>query len=64
MWLSRESLVITAIELVKSDHLIPLQGGGIATAFSAHFPHLVNGKVALIASAGIMEVNFNQQSKV
>ncbi|KAG2361606.1 Alpha/Beta hydrolase protein [Suillus spraguei] len=30
-------------------------GGGIATAFSAHFPHLVNGKVALIASAGIME---------
>ncbi|KAG2132200.1 Alpha/Beta hydrolase protein [Suillus cothurnatus] len=32
-------------------------GGGIATAFSAHFPHLVNGKVALIASAGIMESN-------
>ncbi|KAG2130173.1 Alpha/Beta hydrolase protein [Suillus bovinus] len=30
-------------------------GGGIATAFSAHFPHLVNGKVALIASAGIIE---------
>ncbi|KAG0695983.1 Alpha/Beta hydrolase protein [Suillus ampliporus] len=31
------------------------QGGGIATAFSVHFPHLVNGKVALVASAGIME---------
>ncbi|KAJ8591238.1 alpha beta-hydrolase [Rhizopogon salebrosus TDB-379] len=30
-------------------------GGGIATAFSAHFPHLVNGKVALVASAGIVE---------
>lgn len=30
-------------------------GGGVATAFSAHFPHLVNGKVALIASAGIIE---------
>ncbi|OAX37452.1 alpha/beta-hydrolase [Rhizopogon vinicolor AM-OR11-026] len=30
-------------------------GGGIAAAFSAHFPHLVNGKVAFVASAGIME---------
>jgi pimeloyl-ACP methyl ester carboxylesterase len=30
-------------------------GGGVAAAFSAHFPHLVNGKVALIASAGIIE---------
>lgn len=30
-------------------------GGGVAAAFSAHFPHLVNGKVALIASAGIVE---------
>ncbi|KAG2055092.1 alpha/beta-hydrolase [Suillus hirtellus] len=30
-------------------------GGGVATAFSAHFPHLVNRKVALIASAGIIE---------
>ncbi|KAG1743636.1 Alpha/Beta hydrolase protein [Suillus paluster] len=30
-------------------------GGGIATAFSVHFPHLVNGKVALVASAGIIE---------
>jgi pimeloyl-ACP methyl ester carboxylesterase len=37
------------------------QGGGVATAFSAHFPHLVNGKVALIASAGIIEVICIQQ---
>jgi len=29
-------------------------GGGIATAFTVQFPHLVNGKVTLIASAGIM----------
>ncbi|KAI6042291.1 Alpha/Beta hydrolase protein [Pisolithus marmoratus] len=30
-------------------------GGGIAAAFATHFPHLVNGKVALIASAGVVE---------
>ncbi|KAI9452914.1 Alpha/Beta hydrolase protein [Boletus coccyginus] len=30
-------------------------GGGIATAFAVQFPHLVNGKVALAASTGIME---------
>ncbi|KAF9235559.1 Alpha/Beta hydrolase protein [Melanogaster broomeanus] len=30
-------------------------GGGIATAFAVQFPHLVNGKVALVASAGIIE---------
>ncbi|KAI0321963.1 alpha/beta-hydrolase [Amylostereum chailletii] len=30
-------------------------GGGVAAAFSAHFPQLVHGKVALIASAGLMD---------
>ncbi|KAG9308388.1 Alpha/Beta hydrolase protein [Chiua virens] len=30
-------------------------GGGIAAAFAVQFPHLVNGKVALVASAGIIE---------
>ncbi|KIK96094.1 hypothetical protein PAXRUDRAFT_826326 [Paxillus rubicundulus Ve08.2h10] len=30
-------------------------GGGIATAFAVQFPHLVNGKVALVASTGIIE---------
>ncbi|KAG6369632.1 Alpha/Beta hydrolase protein [Boletus reticuloceps] len=30
-------------------------GGGIATAFAVQFPHLVNGKVALVASGGIIE---------
>ncbi|KAI9057386.1 alpha/beta-hydrolase [Trametes sanguinea] len=30
-------------------------GGGIVAAFSAQFPYLVNDKVALIASAGLME---------
>ncbi|THH07929.1 hypothetical protein EW146_g9158 [Bondarzewia mesenterica] len=31
-------------------------GGGIAAAFNHHFPHLVDGKVALIASAGLIEL--------
>ncbi|KAH0840377.1 Alpha/Beta hydrolase protein [Lanmaoa asiatica] len=30
-------------------------GGGVAAAFAVQFPHLVNGKVALVASAGIVE---------
>jgi pimeloyl-ACP methyl ester carboxylesterase len=32
-------------------------GGGIAAAFTAQFPHLVNDKVVLIASAGLMETS-------
>ena len=32
-------------------------GGGIAAAFSAQFPHLVNDKLILIASAGLMEIS-------
>jgi pimeloyl-ACP methyl ester carboxylesterase len=31
-------------------------GGGIATAFTAQFPHLVDEKVVLLACAGLMEV--------
>ena len=32
-------------------------GGGIAAAFTAQFPPLVNDKVVLIASAGLMETS-------
>jgi hypothetical protein len=32
------------------------QGGAIAAAFTSQFPHLVDEGVALIASAGLMEV--------
>ncbi|KAF8076921.1 Alpha/Beta hydrolase protein [Lyophyllum atratum] len=32
-------------------------GGGIATAFTAQFPHLVDDKVVLIACAGLMEAS-------
>jgi pimeloyl-ACP methyl ester carboxylesterase len=35
---------------------VSCQGGGIAAAFSTWFPHLVDGKVGLIASAGLIEV--------
>lgn len=31
-------------------------GGGIAAAFAVQFPHLVSGKVGLVASAGVVEV--------
>jgi hypothetical protein len=33
-----------------------LQGGAITAAFAASHPHLVNGKVALIAPVGLMQV--------
>ena len=32
-------------------------GGGIAAAFTAQFPHLVNDKVVLITSARLMETS-------
>ncbi|KAI5999807.1 Alpha/Beta hydrolase protein [Pisolithus orientalis] len=39
-------------------HIVGLSmGGGIAAAFATQFPQLVNGKVSLIASAGIIESN-------
>ncbi|KAL4076454.1 Alpha/Beta hydrolase protein [Scleroderma yunnanense] len=40
----------------NSAHIIGLSmGGAIAAAFSVQFPQLVNDKVALIASAGVVE---------
>ncbi|KAI6166440.1 Alpha/Beta hydrolase protein [Pisolithus thermaeus] len=37
-------------------HIVGLSmGGGIAAAFATQFPQLVNGKVSLIASAGVIE---------
>ena len=39
-----------------------LQGGGIAVAFSAQFPHLVTDKVVLIASVGLMDVRVTLKS--
>ncbi|KAG6809859.1 hypothetical protein H0H92_014387 [Tricholoma furcatifolium] len=39
-------------------------GGGIAMAFTAQFPHLVDDKVVLIASAGLMEAtDFSRTAK-
>ncbi|KAI5120314.1 hypothetical protein M0805_000374 [Coniferiporia weirii] len=47
-------------------HIVALSmGGGIATAFSASFPHLTTGKIALIASTGLMEASdLSRTSKV
>ena len=39
-----------------TDFLIASQGGGIAAAFAYTFPHLVNGRVVFLASAGLIEV--------
>ena len=33
------------------------QGGGIAAAFTSQYPYLVDDRVVLIASAGIMQVS-------
>lgn len=43
------------INVCHSDMYIS-QGGGIAACFAASFSHLVMGKIALIASAGMAEV--------
>ncbi|KAL5527956.1 hypothetical protein ACEPAG_6757 [Sanghuangporus baumii] len=47
-------------------HIVGLSmGGGIATSFAATFPNLTTGKVALIASTGIMESSdLSRTSKV
>ncbi|KAI0075768.1 alpha/beta-hydrolase [Panus rudis PR-1116 ss-1] len=37
-------------------------GGGICAAFSSFFPHLINGRIVLVASAGLMEANLPQVS--
>jgi len=38
-------------------------GGGIAAAFTATFPHLVNGKVVLLASAGLMDIPLDENGQ-
>ncbi|TFY71975.1 hypothetical protein EVG20_g1011 [Dentipellis fragilis] len=52
---------MVSILLSRPDRFVPdlrasnLKGGGIAAAFSQQFPQLVEDKVVLIASAGLME---------
>jgi hypothetical protein len=46
----------------STDHLhalslTPLQGGGVAAAFTAQFPYLVEDKVVLISCAGLVEAS-------
>lgn len=49
-----------------SAHIVGLSmGGGIGATFALHFPQLVNDKIALIASAGIMESSdISQTAKI
>ncbi|KAH7887293.1 Alpha/Beta hydrolase protein [Phlebopus sp. FC_14] len=49
------ALLMQHIKWDKSFVVGLSMGGGIATTFTVQFPHLVNGKVALIASGGIIE---------
>lgn len=49
-------LILLTISACVFQLRVILQGGGIAAAFTAHFPHLVDEKVILIASAGLIEV--------
>ncbi|KZS94229.1 alpha/beta-hydrolase [Sistotremastrum niveocremeum HHB9708] len=39
-------------------------GGGITGAFAATFPNLVNGKIAVIASAGAMQTTFSITQRI
>ncbi|THH28537.1 hypothetical protein EUX98_g5650 [Antrodiella citrinella] len=38
-------------------------GGGITAAFTSTFPHLVNGKIVLLASAGIVGLPVNENGE-
>ncbi|OSD03484.1 alpha/beta-hydrolase [Trametes coccinea BRFM310] len=63
------SLFVTQLALLlqyvhwDETHVVGFSmGGGIAAAFTAALPHLVSGKVVLIASAGLLE-GFNVVAK-
>lgn len=40
----------------------PVQGGSVAAAFAASFPHLINERVAFLAAAGLMDVRLEVDS--
>lgn len=50
------SMVRTCSHLTAACQLTFHQGGSIAAAFSVQFPHLVTGDIALIATAGVVQV--------
>ncbi|KAI0326699.1 alpha/beta-hydrolase [Cubamyces sp. BRFM 1775] len=55
LYTTQLALLLQYVGWSKADIVGVSMGGGIAAAFSAQFPHLVTDKVALIASAGLME---------
>jgi len=46
--------MLLTLSLTSSRHL---QGGGVLAAFTSFFPDLVDSKVALIATTGLVEVS-------
>ncbi|KAI0375962.1 alpha/beta-hydrolase [Pilatotrama ljubarskyi] len=55
LYTTQLALLLQYVGWNKANVVGVSMGGGIAAAFGAQFPHLVNDKVVLIASAGLME---------
>ena len=53
-WYARASSYDILTFILTPGHV---QGGGIAASFVDQFPHLVGDRLALLASAGIVEVS-------
>ncbi|KAI1795097.1 alpha/beta-hydrolase [Ganoderma leucocontextum] len=55
LYTTQLALLLQYVGWSKANVVGVSMGGGIAAAFSAQFPHLVDDKVVLIASAGLMD---------
>ncbi|TCD71510.1 hypothetical protein EIP91_008891 [Steccherinum ochraceum] len=55
-YVNQLALLLQYVGWSQTDVVGLSMGGGIATGFTATFPHLVSGKVVLIASAGLLEI--------
>lgn len=56
LYTTQLALLMQYLKWDKANIVGVSMGGGIAAAFTAHFPHLVDEGVGLIASAGLIEV--------
>jgi len=57
LYTTQLALLMQYLKWDKANIVGLSMGGGIAAAFTSQFPHLVDEGVALIASAGLMEVS-------
>ncbi|KAI0068625.1 alpha/beta-hydrolase [Artomyces pyxidatus] len=55
LYATQLALLMQHVKWAKANIVGISMGGGIAAAFNHHFPDLVDGKIALIASAGLVE---------